>query len=245
VIVCVHGAVISSRYFGRLSAELSSEYRVLMPDLPGYGRSDSPPDVLEVEGLAEALAGWAAALELRGAVWLGNSLGCQVIAELARRRTELVAALIFVGPTLEPAARSALRVLWRLALDAPMERIALLVAWVRDLVSAGLRRAVATIGVATRDRIEERLETVAVPLLVIRGERDPLVGAGWAREIADRAASRTAAAANTAFAAAPEKLPAPPTVAVVAGAAHAAHDSHPREVADLVRGFIRATSPYG
>lgn len=44
-VVCLHDPdIVGSGYeFRKLAAELTDEYRVVVPDLPGYGRSDRPP----------------------------------------------------------------------------------------------------------------------------------------------------------------------------------------------------------
>ena len=62
-----------------------------------------------VDGLADALAGWLCANGLRDAILIGNSLGCQMIAALALRHPELVARAALIGSTVDPAARSTLR----------------------------------------------------------------------------------------------------------------------------------------
>jgi pimeloyl-ACP methyl ester carboxylesterase len=40
---------------------------------------------------------------------LGNSFGCQVAVELAVRHPHRVGGLVLVGPTIDPAARTAIR----------------------------------------------------------------------------------------------------------------------------------------
>src|SRR5205814_6464226 len=57
-IVLVHGLAVSSRYFVPLAERLVVRRRVLAPDLPGYGRSGSPPRALGIEELAKALTEW-------------------------------------------------------------------------------------------------------------------------------------------------------------------------------------------
>ena len=106
-VVLVHGFGVSSRYMVPLGEALARDFRVYAPDLPGFGRSEQPADVLDISGLAEALASWMAALGLGPAVLIGNSLGCQVIVEVALRHSERVACLVLQGPTPDPAARSA------------------------------------------------------------------------------------------------------------------------------------------
>jgi pimeloyl-ACP methyl ester carboxylesterase len=56
---------------------------VWAPDLPGFGRSNSPRAQLNVPRLGDALAEWMRKCGIEDAVLLGNSSGCQVAVELA------------------------------------------------------------------------------------------------------------------------------------------------------------------
>jgi pimeloyl-ACP methyl ester carboxylesterase len=48
----VHGLVVSSRYIVPTAERLAPHYQVFVPNLPGFGRSKSPPRVLDVAGLS-------------------------------------------------------------------------------------------------------------------------------------------------------------------------------------------------
>jgi 2-hydroxy-6-oxonona-2,4-dienedioate hydrolase len=139
-VVLVHGFVVSSSYMVPTARRLRPRWRVLAPDLPGFGASDHPGEPRTVSGLADALAGWMRARGLPSATLLGNSLGCEVVVDLAVRYPELAEQLVLVGPTVDPAARSIARQLGRLLLDAPRERTSLIGLHVRDWFRAGPRR---------------------------------------------------------------------------------------------------------
>jgi 2-hydroxy-6-oxonona-2,4-dienedioate hydrolase len=70
----------------------------LCPDLPGFGDSDNPRDVLDVPQLADYLAAWIPTVGLDRASLLGNSFGCQVIADLAARHPDRVDRAIPATP---------------------------------------------------------------------------------------------------------------------------------------------------
>ena len=89
-VVLVHGLMVSSRYMVPTLKRLARHYRTYAPDLPGFGKSEKPSLTLDMAGLSDALAAWMDALGLEGAALVGNSIGCQIIAELAVRRPELV-----------------------------------------------------------------------------------------------------------------------------------------------------------
>lgn len=83
VIVLVHGMVISSSYMVPTAERLAPLSRVYAVGLPGYGKSYKPWPILRLPQLAEALAAWMNALALPRAHLVGNSFGCQILAEFA------------------------------------------------------------------------------------------------------------------------------------------------------------------
>jgi pimeloyl-ACP methyl ester carboxylesterase len=122
-------------------------------------------------------------LAIDRAVLLANSIGCQIIIELALRRPELVERLVLVSPTVDREARTATRSFARLLLDIPHERPSLALIALLDYLRAGLGRTALTFGYAIQDRIEERLPQVRAPALIVRGLRDPIVPVRWAKEV--------------------------------------------------------------
>ena len=117
---------------------------VIVPDLPGWGRSERPPLPLAVGGAAEIL-GELLRQRGRGAVAIvANSFGCQVALALAKSRPELVGPLAFIGPTVDPRYRSWPVHAVRLALDTLREPPALWRILLADYALMGLRRLVAT-----------------------------------------------------------------------------------------------------
>ena len=108
-VVCVHGVGVSSRYMVATIAKLASAFDVYAVDLPGFGLTDKPPEVLDVVGLADALAAWIRAAGLGRPALLANSVGCQIAVDCAVRHPWRVGRMVLVGPTTDPAARTALR----------------------------------------------------------------------------------------------------------------------------------------
>ncbi|MBE1486287.1 pimeloyl-ACP methyl ester carboxylesterase [Plantactinospora soyae] len=152
---------------------------VYVPDLPGFGLSDKPPAVLDVGQHAEAIAALTDTLGIASAAILGNSFGCQVAVELVARRPDLVAALILVSPTTDPAAATMTGQLRRLLRDLPREDWRQMPILARDLRDAGPRRIIATLRHAVEDHIDAKLPAISVPTLLVRGDRDPIAPARW------------------------------------------------------------------
>jgi 2-hydroxy-6-oxonona-2,4-dienedioate hydrolase len=221
-IVFVHGIGVSGRYLMPTAMRLANTFRVYVPDLPGFGLSAKPASVLDVPALADALAAWMRAMRLTSAALLGNSFGCQVIAEVGVRHPALISRAVLQGPTMDPRARTVPRQLLRWAVNSPFEPRP---AWMslgsvvrQDYRDAGVRRVIATFRHALRDRIEDKLPHLDVPTLVVRGARDPIVPQRWAEEAA--------------------RLLPQGRLVVVPGAAHTMNFTSPDALARIVRPFV-------
>jgi 2-hydroxy-6-oxonona-2,4-dienedioate hydrolase len=218
-VVLVHGQIISSLYMVPTAERLALQFRVLAPDLPGFGHSDKPDRVLCVPELADALGAWMDAIGLRSAALVGNSLGCQIAVDLAVRRPGLVQALVLSGPTIDRHARTASAQIVRWLRDWPGERTSLAPAHLRDFAYAGLRRSLGTFRCTLADRIEDKLPLVQARTLVVRGTRDTIVPQGWAEEVA-------------------QLLPRGQLI-LIAGGPHCVNYSTPGPFADIVASFLR------
>jgi pimeloyl-ACP methyl ester carboxylesterase len=182
---------------------------VFAPDLP-RGRA--------IGELADWLAGWTDDAHVGPAVCIANSMGCQVAVEHAVRRPERVSALVLVGPTVDPRARTLVEQGVRLARDAVSEPPALIWTVATDYARSGPLRTVRWARRMLEHRIEDRLPLVAAPTLVVRGERDAIVPREWAQRVAS--------------------LVPDGEFAEIPGAAHATHFTHPEEVRALANELL-------
>ncbi len=216
-VVLVHGLGVSGRYFEPLGRELARTFRVTIPDLPGWGESEQPRRALTIEQLADVVGELLAGEDGTPAL-VANSLGCQVALALAERPSSRPGPLVLIGPTVDPAYRGWARHAARLLVGATREERGLMTVVLRDYVRMGPRRMLETAAEALADRPEQRLPRVDVPVLVVRGERDALTTPAWARRCATLAPHGR--------------------LVEIEGAAHAAHVSHPRVVAELVERLL-------
>jgi pimeloyl-ACP methyl ester carboxylesterase len=216
-VVLVHGYLVSSRYMVPTAEVLSVDFPVYAPDLPGFGRSGEPSSLLDVNGLADALAAWMKVVGLDNAIMVANSFGCQVAVGLADRHPELVNRLVLTGPIVEPARRNPLTVCARTVLDYLREPVSLLLVELPNILSVGPRRALFTFRVMVAEPIERRLPTVPMPSLVVRGANDMIVSQSWVEQVA-------------------ALLPAGQP-AVISGATHAVNYNSPVLLAGAIRQF--------
>jgi 2-hydroxy-6-oxonona-2,4-dienedioate hydrolase len=191
-LILEHRLVVSSRYMAPIAEVLSTHYRVYVPDLPGFGKSGKPPHVLCLVELSNTLAAWMQEAGLERAAFLGNSFGCQIIADLSVRHPGRVERAVLQGPTMDPRGRTVLRQIGGFLLDMPREPLSLLAIELLDYLSAGTVRSWRTFRYALEDRIETKLPHMRVPTLVVRGSRDRIavLGGGGDRFAADGTSRR-------------------------------------------------------
>jgi pimeloyl-ACP methyl ester carboxylesterase len=194
----------------RSSARLRRQLPADVVLLPGMGLADRVPTLGDLAGRLLDRAGEGPV------VLVGHSQSCQVVALAAV--DPRVRAAVLLGPTTDPRLRSAAGLVgrWlRTALAEPWWQLPLVVAqWWRT----GPRAMRALWRVAAPDPIAERLRAVSVPVTVVRGSRDRLCDGDWARSVA---------------AAAPDGR-----LVELPGAAHMTPQTHPDEVAELLRSAV-------
>jgi pimeloyl-ACP methyl ester carboxylesterase len=178
------------------------------------------PELSEARPISE-LGAQVAELLAEPTVLVANSLGCQIATRVAVARPELIEALVLIGPTVDSRTHSAVRHVLRLAVDGWYEPPRLLAIVVRDYFRYGPLELVEQARFALADRIEERLPLLAAPTLVVRGAHDPLSPARWCEEATS--------------------LLRRGRLVTIGGAGHAAHFSHPREVAAEISRFLGGT----
>ena len=110
-LVLLHGDYGSWRHWVKNLQDLSSSYCVLVPDLPGYGDSDTPRKPFSEQEAARRM-GEALMLLHEGPIRLvGFSLGGIIAGHLADQKTSRVSYLVICGsgglgvPQLHPAPR--------------------------------------------------------------------------------------------------------------------------------------------
>jgi pimeloyl-ACP methyl ester carboxylesterase len=96
-LVLVHGLGGTIENWRALAPPLAERHRVVVPDLPGHGRSAPLPEAPDLDPLAEAVFAVADAEQARGAVWVGHSLGGVVALRAAVLRPDAVRALVLAA----------------------------------------------------------------------------------------------------------------------------------------------------
>jgi pimeloyl-ACP methyl ester carboxylesterase len=240
----VHGAAVDSRMWGPQLAALADEFTVVAWDEPGAGRSSDVPADFVLPDYANCLAALIGALELGPAHVAGLSWGGTVAQELYRHHPELVATLLLVdtyagwkGSLPEEEVRVRVEGVRQMlaaadhlfdptlpglfAGDPPAEFAALLEAMAADVRPESMKTALLVMAEADQ---RDLLPRIAVPTLLIWGERDARSPLSVARQFED---------------AVPDAK-----LVVIPGAGHVSNLEAPELFNDAVREFCRAQPPH-
>jgi pimeloyl-ACP methyl ester carboxylesterase len=100
-VIAIHGLGATKGSFLPTVAALADRFRVIAPDLPGFGDSDKPVAApYDARYFAEAVIDLMDALDIERAHLIGNSLGGRIALELALRDPERVGRLALLAPSL-------------------------------------------------------------------------------------------------------------------------------------------------
>lgn len=81
-IVLFHGWGANKEAFTPIVRKLSSYMRVVALDFPGFGKSDEPKEIWDVDAYADFMKKFIKEADCEGAIWLGHSFGGRVIIKL-------------------------------------------------------------------------------------------------------------------------------------------------------------------
>lgn len=99
VLILVHGFGADKDNFTRVSAQLTPQYHVIIPDLPGFGESSKPEEAdYRISAQAERVHTFAQALGVKRAHLGGSSMGGAIITAYALMYPDETASLWLLGP---------------------------------------------------------------------------------------------------------------------------------------------------
>ncbi len=209
-LLLVHGFPLDHTMWNAQIEVLSSHYRVIAPDLRGFGRSGSTGDEMTTMGqFADDLAALLDALQIGEPVtFCGLSMGGYIAWEFYRRHRARLAALVLcdtrAAADSEEAARGrrlmASRVMAEGALAVPEAMLPKLLARLtleeRPEMVESLRQtmlatrpasiAAAQRGMAAREDSTALLGEIDLPVLIIVGEHDAITTVEEMRQVAGK-----------------------------------------------------------
>lgn len=204
----VHGFPLDLRMWNAQIEEFSESYRVIAPDLRGFGTSSPVADdaTLTMRDYADDLAEMLTLLEIEEPVCLiGLSMGGYIAFQFWEHHRDKLASLVLCDTRSiadsDEARENRLKTA-RVVLEAGSEALAetmtpklfapevsetvlhLVKTFIKEAPPAGI--AAASRGMAERPDVTDRLADIDVPTLVLVGEHDSISSPAEMRQIADR-----------------------------------------------------------
>lgn len=221
--VLIHGVGMSHRSYLHLHRDLAGAATVHSLDLPGFAGLPVPRDDVPVTRMGAAIAELIRELSPTAPVVLGgHSMGVQWAVAAALRQPASVRAVVLMGPVADDRHRTLVAQARALALDGFREPPRVNARVLVDYLRSGVRWFFAQARHMVAYPIEQHVEALSVPVLVVRGSRDPIAGDDWARRLARHAAAGE--------------------VLVVPGSAHHVERTDARAVASGVTPFLARQS---
>jgi pimeloyl-ACP methyl ester carboxylesterase len=185
-VVVLQGMTVSD-YLLPACAALAAWTEVHLLDLPGYAGSGEATRWLDVRGYGETVVHWLAQAGLDRPVVVGHSSGTQVAAWTGLLYPEGVRAVGLASPTIDPSVRSLPKLLFHWRLDARAPSPGLEQSHAPEWKRAGPRGVAHLIRVHLRDRLEDQVARLPMPVLSLRAQGDRLSTETWMDDLAEAA----------------------------------------------------------
>ncbi len=92
-LILIHGFCETNEIWDSFAERLSVDFRVITPDLPGFGKSPLPNGKISIVNVASILSRWLQQLEIRKCLVIGHSLGGYVTLAMVAQRPGLIVGL--------------------------------------------------------------------------------------------------------------------------------------------------------
>ena len=200
-IVLVHGLGASAERWEFVIPEFSKHYRVIVPDLIGFGYSDKPLVDYTTEFFSDFLSSFFQELGLNKTNIIGSSLGGQIIVKYASDQLHTIDHLVLVSPSgimksstpaldayimaaLYPDIESAKNAFEMMAGGTRQVQQKVIEDFVKRMKLPNAKMAFMStlLGLKNSELTTNSLKKISVPTLIIWGEHDPVIPIKYADE---------------------------------------------------------------
>ena len=203
-LLLIHAFPYDGRLWDAQVDELSATHSVIVPDLPGFGRSPRPVGNPSLDDWADALVRHCRGFGVERAIVSGCSIGGYIAFAMLRQHSDFVAGLAFVDSRAGADSQDARRARYEMVERARHEGSAFLKdvdppvspvtkrdrpqvveavrAMMADASPVGVM--VAQRAMASRPDSQSLLAGIRVPTTVMRGDDDPIIPRGESEALA-------------------------------------------------------------
>jgi pimeloyl-ACP methyl ester carboxylesterase len=87
-IVLLHGFCENHQIWNGFAEDLALNFRVITPDLPGFGKSELPHHPFSIDDIADQMLTWLHQSGIKNSILIGHSLGGYITLAMARKKVE-------------------------------------------------------------------------------------------------------------------------------------------------------------
>ena len=193
-LVLIHGLGASAERWEKVIPLFAKHFRVIIPDLIGFGYSDKPLADYTLDFFSSFLEKFFAAANIQNPILIGSSLGGQIAVEYTAEHSQNVEKLILISPSgvmkkstpaldayimaalypNEQSAKSAFETMEGSGKSIPIDIINGFVTRMK-LPNAKFAFMSTLLGLKNSDLITEKLTNISSPTLIIWGTNDPII----------------------------------------------------------------------
>lgn len=194
VIVLIHGLGASAERWEFVIPLFEKNFRVIVPDLIGFGYSDKPSVDYTMEFFADFLLNFLNEIKVSKLNLIGSSLGGQIAAEFACNNKEMIKKLVLISPSgamkkatpaldayvmaaLYPTtagAKNAFEMMTGVGRRIDQKIIEGFIERMR-LPNAKMSFMSTLLGLKNSEALTSKLTEIIAPTLIIWGEKDPVI----------------------------------------------------------------------
>jgi pimeloyl-ACP methyl ester carboxylesterase len=198
-LLLIHGLGASAERWEHVIPQFAKNYRVLVPDLIGFGLSDKPLVDYTTDYLSDFIRKFLKKLNIDSVTIIGSSLGGQIGAEFTYQNNSMVDKLVLISPSgimkhstpaldayvmaaLYPSDSSASNAFQIMSGSKNIDKKTIKGFVQRmKLPNAKMAFMSTLLGLKDAEIISEKLVSIKSPTLIIWGENDPIIPIKYAQ----------------------------------------------------------------
>jgi 2-hydroxy-6-oxonona-2,4-dienedioate hydrolase len=203
ILVLLHGLGGMAERWIPVFPFLSRKYRLIVPDIIGYGKSDKPQVNYTLDFFTKFAFDFLDALSLSKVFMIGTSLGGQIVAECAATQNQLIKKIVMVAPAgimkkstpvLDAYTTAALypthdsvKTAYQMMMGQNKEvREESIQNFISSMSQPNAKMAFMSTLLGLRDAplITEKLQFIKIPALLIWGDRDKMIPFEYSKKFA-------------------------------------------------------------
>lgn len=192
-VVLLHGFCETNQIWGVFANLIAQRFRVIIPDLPGFGSSELLPVPFTLEQVGEQMWNWLDEQKVQNPILVGHSLGGYVTLAMTHQRPEAVGGFCLFHSTAKPDSEEKKANRDKVIASVNKNGVApfietyvpglffrkdsSLIKDVYPIAYSTKAEALTSYALAMRDRPNRRnvLEDFTKPVLIVAGEKDEII----------------------------------------------------------------------